>query len=121
MKTNVGSTDKVVRLALAIVLIVLFYKSILSGILGIIALIVAFVLTLTSLIGFCPLYTLLGINTAKKKEQGENTKQLNEKKQPKKWFDKWMYRIWIFLAREIYLSINEKLEENWVKRFFPIT
>jgi len=84
MKTNVGSTDKVVRLALAIVLIVLFYKSILSGILGIIALIVAFVLTLTSLIGFCPLYTLFGINTAKKKEQNENTKQLNEKKQPKK-------------------------------------
>jgi len=27
----------------------------------------------------------------------------------------------IFLASEIYLSINEKLEKNWEKRFFPIT
>ncbi|HOF97829.1 MAG TPA: DUF2892 domain-containing protein [Paludibacteraceae bacterium] len=83
MKTNVGSTDKVVRLALAIVLIVLFYKGIFSVILGIVALIVAFVLTLTSLIGFCPLYTLFGINTAKKKEQSENAEQPTKKRQPK--------------------------------------
>lgn len=83
MKTNVGSTDKVVRLALAIVLIVLFYKGIFSVILGIVALIVAFVLTLTSLIGFCPLYTLFGINTAKKKEQRENAEQPTKKRQPK--------------------------------------
>jgi predicted RND superfamily exporter protein len=83
MKTNVSSTDKIVRLALAIVLIVLFYKSIFTGIVGIIALIVAFVLTMTSLIGFCPLYTLFGINTAKKKEQNENSEKLTEKKRHK--------------------------------------
>ena len=69
MKKNMGSTDKFVRLVLAIVLILLFYKEILTGTLGIIALALALVLTITSLISFCPLYTLLGINTCKTQEK----------------------------------------------------
>jgi hypothetical protein len=68
MKANIGSSDKLVRLALAIVLILLFYKEIVTGTLGVVALILALVLTITSLINFCPLYTLFKINTAKKKE-----------------------------------------------------
>ena len=69
MKKNMGSNDKLIRLMVAIVLIILYYKSILVGTLGIIALILAFVLTITSLVSFCPLYTLLGINTCKKEEK----------------------------------------------------
>ncbi|MGB4415204.1 MAG: DUF2892 domain-containing protein [Paludibacter sp.] len=69
MKANIGSTDKLTRLGLAIVLIVLFYLETLTGILGIIALVVALILTITSLINFCPLYSLFKINTAKKKEK----------------------------------------------------
>jgi uncharacterized membrane protein len=69
MKKNMGTTDKVVRLALAIVLIILFYKEVLTGALGVVALIVALVFTLTSLISFCPLYTLFGIKTTKKEEK----------------------------------------------------
>lgn len=68
MKANIGSSDKLIRLALAIVLILLFYKEIVTGTLGVVALILALVLTITSLINFCPLYTLFKINTAKKKE-----------------------------------------------------
>lgn len=68
MKKNVGSTDKVVRLALAIVLILLFYKEVLTGALGIVALVLALVLTVTSLVSFCPLYTLFGLKTTKKEE-----------------------------------------------------
>ena len=68
MKSNIGSNDKLIRLALAIVLIVLFYKEILTGALGIAALVVALLLTVTSLVNFCPLYRILGINTDKKKE-----------------------------------------------------
>jgi len=75
MKANIGSTDKLVRLGLAIVLIVLFYLEIITGTLGMIALILAFVLTLTSLINFCPLYPLFKINTAKKSETTENQKK----------------------------------------------
>ena len=69
MKKNMGSYDKLIRLVVAIVLIVLYYKEVLTGTLGIIALVLALVLTVTSLIGFCPLYTLFGINTCKKPEK----------------------------------------------------
>jgi len=69
MKANIGSTDKLIRLGLAIVLIVLFYLETLTGTFGIIALVVALILTITSLINFCPLYSLFKINTAKKKEK----------------------------------------------------
>lgn len=69
MKTNIGSTDKLIRLLLAIVLILLFYFEVLTDTLGIIALIVALVLTVTSLINFCPIYSLFKVNTAKKKEK----------------------------------------------------
>ncbi len=67
MKKNMGSYDKLIRLVVAIVLIILYYRGIFSSTLGIVALVVAFVLTLTSLMSFCPLYTLFGLNTCKKK------------------------------------------------------
>ena len=44
MKTNMGSIDKLIRLGIAIVLIVLYYKEILTGTLGIVALVLALVL-----------------------------------------------------------------------------
>ncbi|ADQ79523.1 hypothetical protein Palpr_1377 [Paludibacter propionicigenes WB4] len=69
MKKNMSSYDKLIRLIVAIVLIVLYYRGILSGTLGIVALLVALVLTITSLLSFCPLYTLLGINTCKKENK----------------------------------------------------
>jgi hypothetical protein len=69
MKKNMGSNDKLIRLMIAIVLIIFYYKGILAGTPGIIALALALVLTVTSLISFCPLYTLFGINTCKKEEK----------------------------------------------------
>lgn len=68
MKANMGSADKLIRLLLAIVLILLFYLFWSEDTLGIVALIVALLLTVTSLINFCPLYPIFRINTAKKKE-----------------------------------------------------
>ena len=67
MKANVGSFDKVIRLLLAVVLVVLFFTNVVIGTLGYVLLVVAGVLTLTSLISFCPLYMPFGISTAKKK------------------------------------------------------
>jgi hypothetical protein len=69
MKANMGSYDKLLRLVIAIVLIVLYYTGVIHDTLGIIGLVVALLLTITSLISFCPLYTLLGINTCKKVEK----------------------------------------------------
>ena len=68
MKANIGSSDKLIRLGVSIVLIVLFYLEIITGTMGIIALLIALLLTITSLINSCPLYSIFKINTAKKKE-----------------------------------------------------
>jgi hypothetical protein len=67
MKANMGSTDKMVRIIVAIVIAILFFTNVISGTLGIILLILAGVFVLTSLISFCPLYPLVGMNTKKSK------------------------------------------------------
>jgi len=66
MKKNMGSTDKIIRVLIAIVIAVLFFTNVVSGTLGIVLLILAGVFVLTSLISFCPLYTLVGLNTCPK-------------------------------------------------------
>ena len=73
MKTNMGMADKAIRLMIAIVLIVLFYKGLLPGILGIIGLIVALLLTVTSLIGICPVYKLFKIDTTDGKKNARKS------------------------------------------------
>jgi hypothetical protein len=66
MTKNMGGTDKIIRLGLAAVIAFLYYNGTISGTLGIVLGILAIVFALTSLISFCPLYPLLGINTCKK-------------------------------------------------------
>jgi hypothetical protein len=63
MKVNMGSADRMVRLMVAVLLTVLYLSKIVTGTLGAVALVVAGIFLLTSLVRFCPLYTLLGINT----------------------------------------------------------
>ncbi|MEL7121044.1 MAG: DUF2892 domain-containing protein [Bacteroidota bacterium] len=65
MKKNLGSTDKVIRLILAVVLLVLFFTNTVSGVLGIVALVAAAISAGTALINFCPLYAALGIRSNK--------------------------------------------------------
>jgi hypothetical protein len=67
MKKNMGSMDKVVRIIVAIVLILLYTTGTISGTLGIVLIALAGIFVLTSLISFCPLYLPFGINTCKKK------------------------------------------------------
>jgi len=68
MKKNMGTIDKSVRIILALVAVVLFFTHVVTGVLGIVLLVLAGVFVLTSLISFCPLYWPFGINTCKKKE-----------------------------------------------------
>jgi hypothetical protein len=67
MKKNMGGLDKGLRVLVAIVFIYLFYSGIVTGTLGYVFLAFGAVFILTSLVSFCPLYTLLGINTCKTK------------------------------------------------------
>ena len=68
MKKNVGSKDRTIRIILAIALLVLYYFKVIEGTLAIVLLMISGVLLITSLINFCPLYTVLGMNTCKVKE-----------------------------------------------------
>lgn len=63
MKKNMGMADRAIRLLLAAVLAYLYFGGVVTGTLGIILLVVGVVFALTSLVSFCPLYTLVGINT----------------------------------------------------------
>ena len=63
-----GSIDKIIRLIIAAVIGVLFLTNIISGTLGVILLALAGIFVLTSVISFCPLYTLLGVSTCSKEE-----------------------------------------------------
>ncbi|MBE2246635.1 MAG: DUF2892 domain-containing protein [Candidatus Competibacteraceae bacterium] len=67
MKANMGSVDRMLRIVLAAVVAVLYFTQVISGMLGIVLMIVAGIFLLTSFIGFCPLYLPFGINTCKKK------------------------------------------------------
>ena len=66
MKTNMGSIDRIFRLLVAAVIAYLYFANIITGTWGIILLVLGAVFVLTSFIGFCPLYTLVGVNTCKK-------------------------------------------------------
>ncbi|MCX8080650.1 MAG: DUF2892 domain-containing protein [Bacteroidia bacterium] len=63
MKKNMGNLDKAIRLVLALIMIILYFTDTVTGILGMVLLALAIVFVLTSLIGFCPLYLIFGINT----------------------------------------------------------
>ena len=66
MKRNVGTIDKVIWLIAAAIIVVLYFTHVINGTLGIVLLVIAGVLVLTSFVGLCPLYMVLGINTDKK-------------------------------------------------------
>lgn len=67
MKKNVGTTDKIVRIILAIVFGALYLTGTVSGTLGIVLLVLGVILLATSFISFCPLYALFRLNSARKK------------------------------------------------------
>ncbi len=66
MKKNMGTIDKVIRILLAMVVVVLYFTHVISGTLAIILLLFAGVFIVTSFLSFCPLYLPFGLNTRKK-------------------------------------------------------
>ncbi len=66
MKKNVGTIDKVIRILIAVVVVVLYFTNVISGTLAVILLALSAVFVLTSLLSFCPIWLALGLNTRKK-------------------------------------------------------
>ncbi|MEY4279270.1 MAG: hypothetical protein RL377_1274 [Bacteroidota bacterium] len=67
MKANMGSLDKAIRVIFAIVFAMLYITKTVDGTAGLVLLVLGGVFLLTSIISFCPLYAIVGINTCKKK------------------------------------------------------
>lgn len=65
LKANVGTIDRLIRVVLGLVLLSLFF--VLDGGIKYVSLI-GIVLLLTATIKFCPLYTLIGVNTCSTKK-----------------------------------------------------
>lgn len=66
MKLNMGSVDRVLRLLLTLVVVILLITGVLKGAFAIILGIIAVIFFITSVIGFCPLYVILGLSTKKR-------------------------------------------------------
>jgi hypothetical protein len=65
MKTNMGTADRIIRIVLAVIMGVLYYEGIVSGVWGIVLLVAAVIFVITSLVSFCPLYWPFGLRTKK--------------------------------------------------------
>lgn len=68
MKKNVGKLDRILRLAVSAVVVILYIKGRITGTVGMTELVLAGVFTITALIGFCPIYAVIGTNTCPTKE-----------------------------------------------------
>lgn len=66
MTKNMGNTDRIIRVLVAIVIAVLYFTGTISGTLGIVLGILGIVFVATSLVSFCPLYTIFGLSTCAK-------------------------------------------------------
>lgn len=68
MKKNMGGSDRIIRLVVALVVFSLYYFGVISGTLAYVLMALAAIFVLTSFIGFCPLYVPFGIKTCKTKD-----------------------------------------------------
>ena len=65
MKPNEGTTDRIARLILGVVLIIIGWSVLGNNTLGIILDIIGVILLITGITGSCMLYKIFGINTLK--------------------------------------------------------
>ena len=65
MKPNEGTTDRIIRLVLGVVLIIIGWPVLGNNTLGIILDIIGVIIIITGITGFCWIYRVLGISTLK--------------------------------------------------------
>lgn len=63
MKRNMGLADRTLRVAVAVVILLLYVTGVISGPVAIGLGVLALVFVLTSAVGTCPLYLPLGVDT----------------------------------------------------------
>lgn len=66
---NMGWVDRLVRIVAAVLFAYLYFSGIVTGVLGIVLLVLGGVFVLTSLVSFCPLYVPFKFTTLKKEAE----------------------------------------------------
>lgn len=66
MNKNMGSLDRIIRIALAVAVGVLYALGVISGTVALILGILAVVFLLTGVVSVCPIYSALRLSTRKK-------------------------------------------------------
>jgi hypothetical protein len=66
MKKNMAIVDRIGRVVLVALVVVLYFAHVLSPVAAVILGILAVVFLLTSIVGTCPIYLALGISTKRK-------------------------------------------------------
>lgn len=69
LQKNMGIIDRVLRILIALVIGYLYFTNRIEGTLGIVLLLIGIIFILTSIVSFCPLYSLFGIRTCKLKQE----------------------------------------------------
>lgn len=67
MKKNMGSADRIIRVIIAAIFILLYATGTITGTVGIVLIALSIIFVLTSVVSFCPLYLPFGISTIHKK------------------------------------------------------
>ncbi|MDA0178633.1 hypothetical protein C7H62_1762 [Mesoflavibacter sp. HG96] len=67
MNKNMGALDKSLRVLTAIIIAILYFLNVIEGTIAYILMVIAIIFLITSFINFCPIYSLIGINTCRKK------------------------------------------------------
>jgi len=67
MKKNMGSADRIIRIIIAAMFVVLYFTGVVGGTVGLVLIALSAIFVLTSLVSFCPLYLPFGIITSGKK------------------------------------------------------
>ncbi|MFC7444582.1 YgaP family membrane protein [Mesoflavibacter profundi] len=62
-----GALDKSLRVLTAIIIAILYFLNVIEGTIAYILMVIAIIFLITSFINFCPIYSLIGINTCRKK------------------------------------------------------
>ena len=65
MTKNMGVIDRSLRLLVAAIVPVLYLTHSISGTLAAVLAVIAVIFVMTSVVGYCPAYTLLGLSTRK--------------------------------------------------------
>ncbi len=65
MKQNMGSNDRIIRAVAGVVLAAMIFLNVFNGTAAVVFGVLAGILLVTALVGFCPLYALFKLSTNK--------------------------------------------------------